>query len=45
MNNVALHGDVTQDLRLKRLQLFKEGKVKVMIASDVAARGLDIPNV
>jgi superfamily II DNA/RNA helicase len=39
---VALHGDMTQSARLDALQRFKEGKVPLMIASDVAARGLDI---
>ena len=39
---VALHGDMTQSARLEALQRFKEGEVPLMIASDVAARGLDI---
>jgi len=39
---VALHGDMTQSARLEALQLFKDDKVPLMIASDVAARGLDI---
>ncbi len=39
---VALHGDMTQSARLEALQKFKDGKVPLMIASDVAARGLDI---
>jgi superfamily II DNA/RNA helicase len=39
---VALHGDMTQSARLEALQRFKDGKVPLMIASDVAARGLDI---
>ncbi len=38
----ALHGDMTQSARLKALQRFKDGEVPLMIASDVAARGLDI---
>ena len=39
---VALHGDMTQSARLDALQRFKDGEVPLMIASDVAARGLDI---
>ena len=39
---VALHGDMTQSARLEALQKFKDGDVPLMIASDVAARGLDI---
>jgi superfamily II DNA/RNA helicase len=39
---VALHGDMTQSARLEALQRFKNGEVPLMIASDVAARGLDI---
>ncbi len=39
---VALHGDMTQSARLDALQKFKDGHVPLLIASDVAARGLDI---
>ncbi len=39
---VALHGDMSQSARLEALQKFKEGEVSLLIASDVAARGLDI---
>jgi len=39
---VALHGDMTQSARLDALQKFKAGDVPLLIASDVAARGLDI---
>ena len=39
---VALHGDMTQSARLEAKQRFKDGEVPLMIASDVAARGLDI---
>lgn len=41
-NADAIHGDKTQDERLKLLQDFKSGKLNVMVATDVAARGLDI---
>src|SRR4051794_39352068 len=41
----ALHGDMDQHARLKMLDSFRDGKVTLMVASDVAARGLDIPAV
>ncbi len=39
----ALHGDKSQDERLKALDSFKKGEVQILVATDVAARGLDIP--
>jgi superfamily II DNA/RNA helicase len=45
MNTTALHGDKTQDERLKALDAFKQGKVDLLVATDVAARGLDIKDV
>ncbi|TYJ56811.1 ATP-dependent RNA helicase DBP3 [Cryptococcus floricola] len=41
----ALHGDMTQDARFKALDNFKTGKQNILVATDVAARGLDIPDV
>jgi len=41
----AIHGNKSQPQRKKALQKFKEDRVKILIATDVAARGLDIPNV
>ena len=41
----ALHGDMTQSARLAALDEFKNGRISLLIASDVAARGLDIPSV
>ncbi|RRD90519.1 DEAD/DEAH box helicase [Conchiformibius steedae] len=38
----AIHGDKTQQNRLETLTQFKEGQVRVLVATDVAARGLDI---
>lgn len=38
----AIHGDKSQQERIKALDAFKEGKVTVLVATDVAARGLDI---
>jgi len=42
---VSVHGDKAQHDRTKALSLFKEGKCPLMIATDVASRGLDIPDV
>jgi superfamily II DNA/RNA helicase len=41
----ALHGDMPQAARTKALADFTQGKAKVLVASDVAARGLDVANV
>lgn len=41
----ALHGDITQNQREKTLASFRDGNFSVLVATDVAARGLDIPNV
>ncbi|WOC17273.1 DEAD/DEAH box helicase [Pseudochrobactrum sp. MP213Fo] len=41
----ALHGDMDQRARMAMLANFKEGNLKILVASDVAARGLDIPDV
>lgn len=41
----AIHGNKTQSQRQKALRSFKEGNVQVLVATDVAARGLDISNV
>jgi superfamily II DNA/RNA helicase len=40
-----LHGDLDQSVRTKTLDAFKSGEVQLLVASDVAARGLDIPAV
>jgi superfamily II DNA/RNA helicase len=40
-----LHGDLEQSLRTKTLDSFRAGDLKILVASDVAARGLDIPAV
>lgn len=41
----ALHGDMDQRARMAMLAAFRDGKLKLLVASDVAARGLDIPDV
>ena len=45
MRTTALHGDKSQDERLKALDAFKKGEVDMLVATDVAARGLDIKDV
>ena len=42
VNADAIHGDKTQDERMKALEGFKAGSIEVLVATDVAARGLDI---
>ena len=42
VNADAIHGDKTQDERMKALEGFKTGLIEVLVATDVAARGLDI---
>ena len=44
-NAGALHGDMDQSSRTATLDAFREGKIAILAASDVAARGLDIPDV
>ena len=44
-NAIGIHGDMTQAARTHALQQFKEGKTPLLVATDVAARGLDIPLV
>ncbi len=41
----AIHGDIQQRVREKTLDKFKKGEIKVLVATDVAARGLDIDDV
>ena len=41
-NAAALHGDMPQDRRTETLESFKRGEISLLVASDVAARGLDI---
>jgi superfamily II DNA/RNA helicase len=44
-NAVALHGDLDQPARMAALDQFRRGDAAILVASDVAARGLDIPDV
>lgn len=41
----GIHGDLRQEQRTRSLEAFKSGEVPVLVATDVAARGLDIPEV
>lgn len=43
--SAAIHGNKNQSQRQRALKQFKDQRVKVLVATDVAARGLDIPNV
>jgi ATP-dependent RNA helicase RhlE len=45
LRTAALHGDKSQDERLKALEAFKQGETEVLVATDVAARGLDIADL
>jgi len=42
---VALHGAMPQTVRNRRLRSIREGKAKILVATDVAARGLDVPTI
>ncbi|HTM79595.1 DEAD/DEAH box helicase [Asticcacaulis sp.] len=44
-NAAPIHGDLDQSLRMKTLDSFRKGELTLLVASDVAARGLDIPAV
>ena len=43
LKTAVIHGDKSSGVRAKALSDFKEGKVRVLVATDIAARGLDIP--
>jgi ATP-dependent RNA helicase RhlE len=42
---VALHGNKAQNARVRALDAFRNGKVRVLVATDIAARGIDVPNI
>jgi superfamily II DNA/RNA helicase len=42
---VALHGALSQGLRNRRLQALRDGRVQILVATDVAARGIDVPSI
>ena len=45
MRAVAIHGNKSQSARQKALTAFRDNEVNVLVATDVAARGIDIPGV
>ena len=45
MDIEVMHGDIAQNQREVTIKRFKESKFNVLVATDVASRGLDIPNV
>ncbi len=45
IESVAIHGDKTQGQRQNALEHFRSGKIKVLVATDVASRGIDIPKI
>lgn len=45
LRTAEIHGDLSQNQRDRSIQKFKSGRIDVLVATDVAARGLDIPQV
>jgi len=45
INAAALHGNKSQSFRTRTLKAFKNGEIRILVATDVAARGLDIRNL
>lgn len=45
VNSAALHGNKSQGAREKALDGFRQGRVRVLVATDIAARGLDVPEI
>ena len=44
-NVEAMHGDLSQNQRMNTLKRFKSGQVQYLVATDVAARGIDVDNI
>ncbi|MBK6613761.1 DEAD/DEAH box helicase [Ottowia sp.] len=44
-SSVSLHGALSQGLRNRRLGALREGRVQILVATDVAARGIDVPSI
>ncbi|MBI4009790.1 MAG: DEAD/DEAH box helicase [Candidatus Aenigmarchaeota archaeon] len=42
---VAIHGDLSQNQREDAIRKFKEGRINILVATDVVARGIDVPRV
>ena len=45
INSAAIHGNKSQTARQKALGAFKDGKLKVLVATDIAARGIDVEDL
>ncbi len=45
IDTVTIHGDKNQDERSEVMKKFKEGRCRIMIATDITARGIDVPDV
>jgi len=45
LKTFVIHGDKSSGVRARALSAFKEGKTRVLVATDIAARGIDIPNL
>ncbi len=41
----ALHGNKAQNARVRALDAFRSGNVRILVATDIAARGIDVPNI
>jgi ATP-dependent RNA helicase RhlE len=41
----ALHGNKAQNARVRALEAFRSGRVRILVATDIAARGIDVPNI
>lgn len=44
-SSVALHGALSQSIRNRRLNALRDGQVQILVATDVAARGIDVPSI
>jgi len=44
-NAIGIHGDKSQDQRQKTIKMFSSGEIPILVATDVASRGLDFPNI
>jgi ATP-dependent RNA helicase RhlE len=43
--SAALHGNKAQNARVRALDAFRTGRVRILVATDIAARGIDVPNI
>ena len=45
ISTAAIHGNKSQNARQKALDIFKEGRIRTLVATDIAARGIDVDNI